>query len=231
MYMASRMAAGALIVMLVETLSSGISWKRVSISSSEEIATPTLPTSPQRHGVIRVVADLRGQVKGHRKAGLSLLEQVAVALVGFFGRGIAGILAHGPEAAAVHGGLHAAGEGIFAGEAQLLHVIRARVLGRQDRGKRDARRGAKILCLRSGKRLSTGLRVCSSQRFCSLSKLIMAPRVIRRMCAVGIDRIRQSITQLKSIGIESFVHPFRDIFHDLSKPLHPKFGWIIGLKL
>jgi hypothetical protein len=33
----------------------------------------------QRHRVIGIVADLGGQVKGHRQAGLALLEQVAVA--------------------------------------------------------------------------------------------------------------------------------------------------------
>ena len=46
MYIASRIAAGALMVMLVETLPRGISWNRVSISSSDEMDTPTLPTSP-----------------------------------------------------------------------------------------------------------------------------------------------------------------------------------------
>ncbi len=50
MYIASRIAAGALIVMLVETLSSGISLNRVAMSSSEEIDTPTLPTSPSAIG-------------------------------------------------------------------------------------------------------------------------------------------------------------------------------------
>ena len=49
-YIASRMAAGALMVILVETLSRGISWKRVSISSIEEMETPTLPTSPNARG-------------------------------------------------------------------------------------------------------------------------------------------------------------------------------------
>ena len=80
-----------------------------------------------RDRVIGVIADLGGQVEGHRKAGLALLQQVAVAPVGFFGGGVAGILAHGPEAAAVHGGLHAAGERVFARKAQLVHVINRRV--------------------------------------------------------------------------------------------------------
>src|SRR5512139_3357188 len=40
MYIASRMDAGALMVMLVETLLKGISRNRSSMSSSEEMATP-----------------------------------------------------------------------------------------------------------------------------------------------------------------------------------------------
>ncbi len=40
----------ALIVIEVETLSSGMPRKSVSMSSSESIATPTLPTSPLARG-------------------------------------------------------------------------------------------------------------------------------------------------------------------------------------
>ncbi len=40
------MAAGALIVIDVETVSSGIPSKSSCMSSIESIATPTLPTSP-----------------------------------------------------------------------------------------------------------------------------------------------------------------------------------------
>ena len=46
MYMESRMAAVELMVMEVETLSSGMPSKRISMSASESMATPTLPTSP-----------------------------------------------------------------------------------------------------------------------------------------------------------------------------------------
>ena len=55
-----------------------------------------------RHGVVGVVADLRRQVERHRKPGLALLQQVSVALVGFLGGGKARVLAHGPQARAVH---------------------------------------------------------------------------------------------------------------------------------
>ena len=46
MTMASSTAAGALMVMLMETLSSGMPSSSVSMSRREEIETPTLPTSP-----------------------------------------------------------------------------------------------------------------------------------------------------------------------------------------
>ncbi len=50
MTIANRMAAGALIVMLVETRSSGIPSSNCARSSSDEIDTPTLPTSPAAMG-------------------------------------------------------------------------------------------------------------------------------------------------------------------------------------
>ena len=45
-YIATRIGAGALIVMDVETLSRGMPSNTVSMSASESIATPTWPTSP-----------------------------------------------------------------------------------------------------------------------------------------------------------------------------------------
>ncbi|MBP2687786.1 MAG: hypothetical protein H6Q81_2691 [Deltaproteobacteria bacterium] len=50
MYIASRMAAVELIVIEVETLPRGIRSNRSSMSSSESIATPTFPTSPNAIG-------------------------------------------------------------------------------------------------------------------------------------------------------------------------------------
>ena len=49
-YIANRMAAGALMVMEVLISFRGIPAKRVSMSSSESMATPTLPTSPSARG-------------------------------------------------------------------------------------------------------------------------------------------------------------------------------------
>ena len=45
-YIATRIGAGALIVIDVETWSSGMPSNTVSMSASESIATPTWPTSP-----------------------------------------------------------------------------------------------------------------------------------------------------------------------------------------
>ena len=67
--------------------------------------------------MVGVQADLRWKIEGYGEAGLAFAEEVAVALVGFDGGAEAGVLAHGPEAAAVHGGVDAAGVGEFAGVA------------------------------------------------------------------------------------------------------------------
>ncbi len=50
MYIAQMMDAGELIVMLVEIWSSGMSRSRISMSSSEDTATPHLPNSPSASG-------------------------------------------------------------------------------------------------------------------------------------------------------------------------------------
>ncbi len=49
-YMARSTAAGAFIVMEVDTLSRGIPLNTTSMSSRESMATPTLPTSPSARG-------------------------------------------------------------------------------------------------------------------------------------------------------------------------------------
>ena len=49
-YIAKSTAAGALMVIEVETLSSGMESNSTSMSASESMATPTLPTSPRLIG-------------------------------------------------------------------------------------------------------------------------------------------------------------------------------------
>src|SRR5215472_3739689 len=68
--------------------------------------------------MVGVEANLRGKIKRDGKSGLSLAQEIAIALVGFDGGAEAGVLAHGPEAPAVHGGVNAARVGKFAGIAE-----------------------------------------------------------------------------------------------------------------
>jgi hypothetical protein len=77
----------------------------------------------QRQRLVAVIADLGGEIKRHREAGLTVLKQVAVARVALGGRGVARVLAHRPQAPAVHRRLHTPGEGILTGEAQAVRVI------------------------------------------------------------------------------------------------------------
>ena len=104
----------ALIVIEMDTRSSGRPSVSTRMSSIVAIATPTLPTSPRATRIVRVVAHLRRQVEGHRKARLALLEQVAVAPVRLGGRAEPRVLAHRPVAAAVPLVRDAAGEGKLA---------------------------------------------------------------------------------------------------------------------
>ena len=59
--------------------------------------------------VVGVVAHQRGQIERDGEAGLALREQISKARVGVFGGAEAGKLAHGPEPAAIHRGVNAAG--------------------------------------------------------------------------------------------------------------------------
>jgi len=77
----------------------------------------------QGFGLVGIVAHQGGQVESDRQAGLSLVEQVFEAGVGLFGGTEAGEHAHGPQLAAVHGGMHAARVGIFARVPQVSFVI------------------------------------------------------------------------------------------------------------
>ena len=73
--------------------------------------------------VVGVVAELRREVEGDGEAGLALAQEELEALVGLLGGAVAGVLADRPEAAAVHVGLDAAGEGVLAGIADVTVVV------------------------------------------------------------------------------------------------------------
>ena len=86
-------------------------------------AHPDLAHFALGQGVVGIIADLGGEVEGHGQPGLAGFQEEMVALVGLLGGGETGILAHGPEAAAVGGGLHRPGVGILARHTQLLQVV------------------------------------------------------------------------------------------------------------
>ena len=98
------------------------------------MATPTLPTSPDRQGMVGIEADLSGQVEGDGEAGGAVGQQIFVALIGLFGVAHAGVLAHGPQPAAIHGGLHAAGVGIIAGVSDFAFLVAGVQIGRRVQG-------------------------------------------------------------------------------------------------
>jgi hypothetical protein len=80
-------------------------------------------------GVVRIVAAVGGQVKGHGKALLAGGQVAPVKGVGFLGRGKTGILADGPGAPGIHGGHGAADIGREAGQGvDVGHAFQ--VLGR-----------------------------------------------------------------------------------------------------
>src|ERR1700722_10357440 len=73
--------------------------------------------------MIRVHADLRRQIKGYREAALALVEEVAVALVGFGGGAEARILAHGPETPAIYRRINTTRKRRFAGIAKSIFRV------------------------------------------------------------------------------------------------------------
>ena len=107
------------------------------MSARLEIGTPTRPTSPSASRRVRVVAHLGRQVERDRQPGLALLEEVAEARVRLLGGGEARVLAHRPEAAAVHRRLDAAREGRLAGQAEVAVGVEAGRGRRPCRGRRS----------------------------------------------------------------------------------------------
>src|ERR1700752_4949677 len=73
--------------------------------------------------MIRIHPDLRGEIQRDREALLPFAEEVAIALVRFTGAAEARVLTHGPEGAAVHCGIDAAGKRELAGEAESFFGI------------------------------------------------------------------------------------------------------------
>src|SRR5580700_4064476 len=106
--------------------------------------------------MVRVHADLRRQVERDRKPRLTFAKQIAITLVRFGGRAEAGVLAHRPEAAAIHRGINAAGVRKFAGIAKrfVRTPIAERFLGIQALDGKAGKRGESRFVFGGGARFS-----------------------------------------------------------------------------
>ena len=69
MYIAASTGAGALMVIEVETSASGMPSKRVSMSASESMATPTWPTSPRARSSSESIPICVGRSKATESPG------------------------------------------------------------------------------------------------------------------------------------------------------------------
>ena len=100
-----------------------------------------------RKGMVRVVADLSGEVEGDAEAADSLGEKVAVTPVGFGGVGESRVLTHGPGAAPVHVRLDAASKWELARSPDVTLVIEVGqgVWGREGPRLRGGRHAPPIL--------------------------------------------------------------------------------------
>ena len=76
------------------------------------------------HGIVGVIADLRGQVESYRQPRGPVRNEEFVTAIALFRVSHPGVLTHGPETTAVHRGLDAAREGVFAGEAEVALRIK-----------------------------------------------------------------------------------------------------------
>ena len=109
-YIASSVAAVALIVIDVETRSSGMPSSSACMSSTVSIATPDPADLARGARRIGVDAHLRRQVERDREPGLARGQQQAKSRVGLGRRAESGVLAHGPQTPAIHRRLNAARE-------------------------------------------------------------------------------------------------------------------------
>jgi phosphomannomutase len=73
--------------------------------------------------MIGIVAHQCRQIKGDRQAGLPVLQQIVVALIGLFRRGKSGELPHGPKPSAIHLAVDSSRVWAFARSAQIARGI------------------------------------------------------------------------------------------------------------
>ena len=98
-YMAQITGAGELMVIETVTSPSGISSEQDLHVLERADGDAALAHFAFGRGMIGVVTHQRRQIEGHREPGLALAQQIAIAAVGFLGRGEPGELPHGPELA------------------------------------------------------------------------------------------------------------------------------------
>jgi len=130
MYIARRTAAGALIVIDVDTSSSGIPSKTVSKSSKGVDSDARTPHLALGHRRVGVVPHLGREVERHREPGGALIDEVVEALVRLRGGTHPRVLAHRPEASAVHGRVDAARVRLLTRVPQILTVVVVRDISR-----------------------------------------------------------------------------------------------------
>ena len=138
--------------------------------------------------VVRVAAELGGEVEGHREARRPVLDQVAEALVRLRRGGVARVLAHRPRAAAVHVGVDAAGERVVARLAEALLEVRLHVVVAVEVLDLDAGVGEAALVVgaddRRDARLLVGLRGHGGRRIRGVpSGTWRSPSACSRCCA------------------------------------------------
>ena len=137
------------------------------------------------HGqrVVGVESDLRRQIEGDAQSGGALAQQIFVAAVRLVGVAHAGVLPHGPQAAAIHRGLHAARVGKLSGIAELRVVVPAfEIGGRVQRIDGDVRGGFLVLRQLAGDGFGLGfgheIRASISMKICratAVASIIASP--------------------------------------------------------
>ena len=128
-YIATSTAAGALIVIDVDTSSSGIPSNIASTSDAESISDTHPADLAGGARVVGVEAHLGGQVERHRQRRLALADQEPEAAVGLLARAEARVLPDRPGAPGVHVAVDAAGIGIAARLTQPRLQIAGHVVG------------------------------------------------------------------------------------------------------
>ena len=81
--------------------------------------------------MVGVIPHQRRQIKGHRQTCLCLFQEILESLIRLFGGAIASKHPHGPDPAAIHRGIDAAGERIQARETEILDIVEIAEIARR----------------------------------------------------------------------------------------------------